>query len=162
MSSFQFICKILAALQKSAPVAGPWFRFLIRGAFWQRRRRGRRQILIECSPPDNEFSSPFKCVCRMLEWFITADSEVWQWAPEMSDGILFLISFPWSPLIPWPCVPLLIRNQGFPLINRWVSCSALSQISCLHYLSYRAMAGLGKHFSSASALASGQGGFGDS
>lgn len=38
--------------------------------------------------------------------------------------------------IPWPCVPRLIRNQGFSLISWWVSCSALSQICCFHYLSY--------------------------
>ena len=62
----------------------------------------REKILIECSPPDNEFSPPFKCICRMLEWFITADSEVWQWTSEMSDGIFLLISFPWSSLSPWP------------------------------------------------------------
>lgn len=60
------------------------------------------KILIECSPPDNEFSTPFKCICRMLEWFITADSEVWQWTSEMSDAIFLLISFPWSSLSPWP------------------------------------------------------------
>lgn len=60
------------------------------------------KILIEGSPLDNEFSPPFKCICRMLEWFITADSEVWQWTSEMSDAIFLLISFPWSSLSPWP------------------------------------------------------------
>lgn len=80
-------------LAKSTPVVLSGFPFLIIG-FWQ--RGGKRKIFIKRSSPDNEFSSPFECICGMPEWFITADSEVWQWAAEMTDGIFFLISFPWS------------------------------------------------------------------
>ena len=83
----------LTRLAKSTPVVLSGFPFLIIG-FWQ--RGGEREIFIKRSSPDNEFSSPFECICGMPEWFITADSEVWQWAAEMTDGIFFLISFPWS------------------------------------------------------------------
>lgn len=87
-----FICRFHQAC-KSTPVVLSGFPFLIIG-FWQ--RGGKRKIFIKHSSPDNEFSSPFECICGMPEWFITADSEVWQWAAEMTDGIFFLISFPWS------------------------------------------------------------------
>lgn len=87
-----FICRFHQAC-KSTPVVLSVFPFLIIG-FWQ--RGGKRKIFIKHSSPDNEFSSPFECICGMPEWFITADSEVWQWAAEMTDGIFFLISFPWS------------------------------------------------------------------
>lgn len=83
-------------LAETTPVVLSGFPFLIIG-FWQRGGGGGgRKIFIKRSSPDNEFSSPFECICGMPEWFITADSEVWQWAAEMTDGIFFLISFPWS------------------------------------------------------------------
>lgn len=107
--SFPVHLQIAAGFQAAHLLLEPWFRFLIRGPFDKRGKEeaeeegeAREKILIECSPPDNEFSPPFKCICRMLEWFITADSEVWQWTSEMSDGIFLLISFPWSSLSPWP------------------------------------------------------------
>lgn len=107
--SFPVHLQITAAFQTAHLLLEPWFRFLIRGSFDKRGREeaeeegeAREKILIEYSPPDNEFSPPFKCICRMLEWFITADSEVWQWTLEMRDGIFLLISFPWSSLSPWP------------------------------------------------------------
>jgi len=87
-----FICRFHQAC-RSTPVVLSGFPLLIIG-FWQ--RGGKRKIFIKHSSPDNEFSSPFECICGMPEWFITADSEVWQWAAEMTDGIFFLISFPWS------------------------------------------------------------------
>lgn len=69
-------------------------------------KSGGREIFISHSSPDNEFSSPFECICGMPEWFITADSEVWQWAAEMTDGIFFLISFPWSSSSPGLCTSI--------------------------------------------------------
>lgn len=107
--SFLVHLQIATAFQTAHLLLKPWFRFLIRGSPWQRRERrgwrrgrGKRKDPYRCSPPDNEFSPPFKCICRMLEWFITADPEVWQWTSEMSDAIFLLISFPWSSLSPWP------------------------------------------------------------
>lgn len=107
--AFQFTCRLRWPFRRRTCCLSLDF------AFWSevgshKRGKGeaeeeaeaREKILIECSPPDNEFSPPFKCICRMLEWFITADPKVWQWTSEMSDAIFLLISFPWSSLSPWP------------------------------------------------------------
>lgn len=112
-----------SSFSESAPVAWlwSWFRFFDQEApfLWQRRkrRRGRRRgrererreekILIEMlSTGQWIFSNHLNVSCRMLEWFITADSEVWQRASEMSDGIFFLMSFPWSSLSPGLCTSI--------------------------------------------------------
>lgn len=75
----------------------------------RKRERERREekILIEMlSTGQWIFSNHLNVSCRMLEWFITADSEVWQRASEMSDGIFFLMSFPWSSLSPGLCTSI--------------------------------------------------------
>lgn len=111
-----------SSFSESAPVAWlwSWFRFLIRRPLFfdkeekeeedeeeGERERREEKILIEMlSTGQWIFSNHLNVSCRMLEWFITADSEVWQRASEMSDGIFFLMSFPWSSLSPGLCTSI--------------------------------------------------------
>lgn len=140
--SFPVHLQIAAAFQTAHLLLEPWFRFLIRGPSDKRGREeaeekgeAREKILIECSPPDNEFSQTIQMYLQNAWvihysrfWSVTMDLRN-EWWYLFADFISLIL------LIPLACVPLLIRKQGFPLINWWVSCSALSQISCPRYLS---------------------------
>ena len=72
-----------------------------------------------------------ECLSDSLQQILKYDNGPQKW---------LMVSFSWfhfpDPLHPLACVPRWIRNQGFSLISWWVSCSTLSQICCLHYLSY--------------------------
>lgn len=140
--AFQSTCS-LPAFQNVHLLLEPWFCFLIRGHFdksrgdeAQEEEEAREKILIECSPPDNEFSLTIQMylwnawvIHYSRFWSVTMDLRN-EWWYLLADFISLIL------LIPLACVPLLIRKEGFPLINWWVSCSALSQISRLCYLSF--------------------------
>lgn len=126
-----FICRFHQAC-KSTPVVLSGFPFLIIG-FWQ--RGGKRKILSNTLHRTMNFlhhlNVSVECLSDSLQQILKYDNGPQKW---------LMVSFSWfhfpDPLHPLACVPRLIRNQGFSLISWWVSCSTLSQICCLRYLSY--------------------------
>lgn len=104
------------ALRRRPPhlLPRPWFHFWSgsfqtkKGTKWKARGKNGRVVGSEresggdlyqkkkLSTGQWVFPPPFKCICRMLEWFITDDPAGPQWAGEMSDAISLLMSFSWS------------------------------------------------------------------
>lgn len=130
----------------SAPVAWALISFFDQRPLWQKRqRRGWRRGRGKRKDPYRMLSTGqwiFSTIQMYLQnawvihysrfWSVTKDPRN-EWWYLFADFISLIL------LIPLACVPLLIRKWGFPLINWWVSCCALSQISCPHYLSFQPM-----------------------
>lgn len=123
----------LTRLAKSTPVVLSGFPFLIIG-FWQRGGEKERFLSNALHRTMNflhHLNVSVECLSDSLQQILKYDNGPQKW---------LMVSFSWfhfpDPLHPLACVPRLIRNQGFSLISWWVSCSTLSQICCLHYLSY--------------------------
>lgn len=115
--SFPVHLQIAAAFQTAHLLLEPWFRFLIRGPSDKRGREeaeekgeAREKILIECSPPDNEFSQTIQMYLQNAWvihysrfWSVTMDLRN-EWWYLFADFISLIL------LIPLACVPLLIRK----------------------------------------------------
>lgn len=107
--AFQFTCRLRQPFRRHTCCLSLDFAFWSEGPLTKagkkrlkKRERQEKRSLSNALHRTMNFPPPFKCISRMLEWFITADSEVWQWTSEMSDAIFLLISFPWSSLSLWP------------------------------------------------------------
>lgn len=116
--SFPVHLQIAAAFQTAHLLQlEPWFRFLIRAPSDKRGKEeaeekgeAREKILIECSPPDNEFSPTIQMYLQNAWvihysrfWSVTMDLRN-EWWYLFADFISLIL------LIPLACVPLLIRK----------------------------------------------------
>lgn len=116
--AFQFTCRLRRPFKRRTCCFKPRFRFLIRGSPPDKGGKGEAEeeaaaiekILIERSPPDNEFSPTIQMYLQNAwvihysrSWSVTMDLRN-EWCYLFADFISLIL------LIPLACVPLLIRK----------------------------------------------------